>query len=479
MKPLKMLRNLFLGALTIAVCLNASALDLSTKKVNGRVFYVYKVKKNETIYGVSKTLGLTRDEIVRHNPTAADGLKKGMTLYFPYEEYSEPEVVEVIEPVEEVDSVIVSEQTPSVAVILPFGLNSTEQSRQNKLALDFYRGFLIAADSLSNRPGELEINVYDCGNNVNELRSLLGNTPQIANSSVIIGPEDEEMLEVLEQNVAGTDSYVLNIFNVRDSAYLSNANVLQANIPQKDMYALAIKAFLDYYEGYTPVILRNEKGRNEKESFVDALVEELTSHQVEPIWVKYNGTLLVADLDVMEKSEARKYVVVPSSGALTEFNKFALVVKALRDRAAEQMSASGDEDEVTEIALFGYPDWTAFRGDALELLQKLNARVYSRFYDNFLSFDSRIINDDFRFWYGVDMIESIPSQGLLGYDTGSYIIRNMRANDGRFNPQWQVQYQGIQSVFRFSKTTDGGYYNKALYIVDFLPEGRMTQRIVY
>lgn len=457
---------------------SATALDLPIKKVKGQQFYVYEVRKGDSVFGVSKKLGISTEEIIKHNSTAVNGIKKGMKLYFPVEEYIVPAEPDEAEDIIEAQDTIWENTAPSVAVILPFGLNNPEQTRQNKLALDFYRGFLIAADSLSNRPGELDINVYDCGNSVEELRLLLESTPRLGHSQVIVGPEDEKMLEEIEHFGKATQTYVLNVLNVRDSAYVTNPYVLQANIPQKEMYSLAIKAFMELYEGYKPVILRNEKGRNEKEPFVEALCEEFAKRAIEPLYIKYNGTLLVADLDVMEKNGAGKYVIVPSSGALAEFNKFAHVVKALRDRAAD-MPVTDENEELTEIALFGYPDWTAFRGEALELLQKLNARVYSRFYDNFLGFDSRIIADDFRFWYGRDMIESIPSQGLLGYDTAQYIIRNIRANDSSFNPSWKLYTPGIQSVFRFDSVPDGGYFNNALYIVDFLPEGRMTKRIIY
>lgn len=478
MKLNHLLRNISLALSALMLCLSASALDLPIKKVKGQQFYVYEVNKGDSVFGVSKKLGVTTEEILRHNPAAANGIKKGMKLYFPLEEYVQPVTLpDSVEVVEVVDTVV-APANPAVAVILPFGLANEEQSRLNKLSLDFYRGFLIAADSLSNRPGKLDINVYDCGNNAADLRALLESTPAIGQAQVIVGPEDEEMLSQIETFAEATQTYVLNVLNVRDSAYMTNPYVLQANIPQKDMYALAIKAFMDMYEGYTPVILRNEKGRNEKEAFVEALSEELARRGIEPLRIKYDGTLLVADLDVMEKHGAGKYVVVPSSGALAEFNKFAHVVKALRERAAE-LPLSDNEAEWTEIALFGYPDWTAFRGEALELLQKLNARVYSRFYDNFLGFDSKIIGDDFRFWYGTDMIESIPSQGLLGYDTANYIIRNIRANEGRFNPMWNRFTSGIQSVFSFAQASGAGYYNNALYIVDFLPEGHMTKRIIY
>jgi len=45
-----------------------SALDLPVKRVKGKEYYYYKVKKGESLYGISKHLGLPLDSIVKSNP---------------------------------------------------------------------------------------------------------------------------------------------------------------------------------------------------------------------------------------------------------------------------------------------------------------------------------------------------------------------------------------------------------------------------
>lgn len=129
------------------------------------------------------------------------------------------------------------------------------------------------------------------------------------------------------------------------------------------------------------------------------------------------------------------------------------------------------------MAVFGYPDWTAFRGDALDMLQRLEVTVYSRFFDDFEGFDARNIDSDFRRWYGSPMIESVPSQALLGFDAASCIIKNLRANEGTFNPSYPTVYQGIQSVFKFERSGEG-FVNTSLYIIKYRPDGRIQSRTI-
>ena len=78
---MSILRRLTSVIAALACIVSAMALDLPVKTLKGTKYYYYKVKKNETVYGVSKKLGLTRDEIVSHNPAADDGIKKGMVLF--------------------------------------------------------------------------------------------------------------------------------------------------------------------------------------------------------------------------------------------------------------------------------------------------------------------------------------------------------------------------------------------------------------
>ena len=465
-----------------------SALDLPIKTVSGTKYYFYKVGKKESVYGISKKLGITREDIVRYNPAAEDGVKKGQTLLFPVDDFVPvlPAEEAVTEPI---DAVQVEETYPeetavepkpelrsAISILMPFGLSAEEPSRTNRLALDFYKGFLIGLDTLADRRGDVEVNVFDIdGLNTAGIENLL-DSAVVALSAVIIVPEEESILRTAAWKAEERGNYILNVLNVPDTLYLSNPRVIQANTPQRKMYELATEGLMQDFQGYTPVIIRNAEGKNEKEAFTAFATGQFEQRGISPIVIEYKGNLLSADLEQLAENPG-KYVVIPSSGSLAEFNKFAHVLKAFRDR---MMIAEPDEEgnipePATTVAVFGYPDWTAFRGDALDLLSKLNATVYSRFYDNFNGFASKGVEADFRRWYGTNIIESIPSHALLGFDTACMLVKNLRANDGEFDPMRPATYEGVQSVFRFGQN-GLGYSNSALYLINYGTDGRITAR---
>lgn len=473
------------------------ALDLPVRTINGVEYYYYEVKKNETVYGVSLRLGISRADIVRHNPAAADGLRRGTTLYFPVAEYAGEETDDIdrdatTAPADISSAItgggtltageipapapVVEEKTSLVEIMLPFGAENAEPSRRNLHFIDFYKGFLIAADTLCDRPGRIVVDARDFTANIPD--SLL------RRASVLIAPDDAAAMPELARRAAECGTYVLNLFDTRDTLFMTNPYVMQANIPAISMYAKAIEGLFERYPDCVPVIVRNTSGRNEKDPFTAALASHCRRRAIEFMQIDYEGNLVTADLAPL--ASARRYVLVPSSGSLAEFNRFAHVVANYRATLAGENALALEADTLGAVAdmpaksleVFGYPDWLAFRGEAEELLHTLGATIYSRFYDDAMSFASRNINDDFRHWYGRPMIESVPSQGLLGYDAGCYIIRSLQNSGGTFDPETARPYTGIQSTFRFERVGGGGYVNTALYIITYLPDGRMEARVI-
>lgn len=534
------LRTIALSGLLALASLAAQALELPVKSINGRKYYFYEVKSGDTVFSIARSLGISRDDIIRYNPAANDRLRSGTTLYFPFEElapqgatsishevqrnetlfglahrygttpdeivalnpalkdrglrhgetivipvaaqgdYSsqpasspnetplfvtqveEVEGVEGVEKVERVEGVerveaadtLAGVQQPesraaTIAVVLPFALAEETPGKHAQLFTDFYKGMLVAAEEMSASGRPVSILCYDS--------SDFRIDDSLREASVIIAPEDSVQMAALAAAVAEKDAYVLNIFNLRDHSFASTPSLIQANIPQQAMYAKAYRGMRERYGDTRPVILRNSTGRNEKQAFTDYIREQYLADGIAPVEIGYTGTLRSSDLDILDASQ--RYVIVPSSGTLSEFNRMSHALKAYI------------EDESTaSVQLFGYPDWTAFRNDARDMLHTLGATIYSRVFLDPESLSAGRFNEAFIAAYGNPPMEVVPNQGALGYDVALMLIENLRANGGIFTPEGAGLWRGIQSAFNF--TTDGsgegsGPVNDALYIISF------------
>lgn len=559
MKGLRFTR-LFAAAMLLASTAALFALDLPTRKVNGEDCYYYTVKNQETIYGVSTKLGISRAAILKYNPGAADGLREGMRLYFPVKDFgsgygnatstvkhtvkkgetlfgiankynssvdailalnpsansgvkegqtllipgmsedvvddtaaeprqpvntpaAEPEVIHVGEAPEvdtlsivKADSVAPAEdedaspfapssyvQRHTVAVMMPFMLDEEKVSKPANLATDFYKGLLVAADSLGASAPAVDILVYDTNNSTQRVRHYLDNEPRLRQADLIIAPDNAEHLALIADFGKRNNITVLNNFVVRDTTYVGNPMVLQTNIPSNNMYRLALDAFMSNLGTMTPVILDNLSGRHDKAPFIEMLKQRLDNEGIMPIVVEYDGNLhnetLVEQLG--EPNENSRFMFIPTSGNLGEFNKLAPGLEKYRQNAYLQGG---------EIRLFGFPEYTTFRGDALESLHKLDTTIYSRFFLDTTSSGYKNVNESFIRHFGRGMADGVPAQGLLGFDTGNYIFNVLAGNPVNFRTGASESWNGVQNSFMFADTENTeGKVNRSIYIIRYLP----------
>src|SRR5665213_2969034 len=64
--------------------------DTTTAVINGKLFYVHKVIKNESLYGIARDYNITVKEITDANPKIGNGLKAGRILYIPIKAVKNP-----------------------------------------------------------------------------------------------------------------------------------------------------------------------------------------------------------------------------------------------------------------------------------------------------------------------------------------------------------------------------------------------------
>ena len=73
-----------IAALTLSVmAVNANVYQLPMTTIDGKEYYCYEVKPKETLYSLSHKLELSQEEMIKYNPSLANGVKAGTKLYFP------------------------------------------------------------------------------------------------------------------------------------------------------------------------------------------------------------------------------------------------------------------------------------------------------------------------------------------------------------------------------------------------------------
>lgn len=72
-----------LCAILILFAFSAYSINLPKRTIGNTEFYCYKVAAKETIYGISRKLNVSKDDLMKYNPALVDGLKKDYVLLIP------------------------------------------------------------------------------------------------------------------------------------------------------------------------------------------------------------------------------------------------------------------------------------------------------------------------------------------------------------------------------------------------------------
>ncbi|MCM1021198.1 MAG: LysM peptidoglycan-binding domain-containing protein [Muribaculum sp.] len=464
------------------------------------------VEKGETIYGITHQYGITEEQLFELNPTVAQfGLKQGAILTLPDENNQQeaqptatrqPVKPAVVEPTKtsvaaspfertavattqtvaetpelsdnEVPTDVATTMTVDslhVAVMLPFMLTEETPTKQAQLYTEFYRGFLMAADSLRTYGLPLHISAHDTYAAGNSLDSLLLDD-NVKKADLIIAPDNEAQLETLAKFGKNNSINILNIFAVKNSSYLNNEAILQANIPHSMMYQRAVEELLNTFPDYQPVFLIPSDGKTDKMEFISELRENMNRNGKTFVEINYEGMLNHSDLAALDS--ASRYIFIPASGSQTEFSKIIGALKAYKESL----------NDYSLVQLFGYPEWITFRKESLDNMHFMNATIYSRFFNDSDSNSSRQFYVDYNRWFGTKPMNAIPVQGILGFDTGLYIIRALNDN-ATSDADFELMYEGIQNNYHFTKPEGtAGKINDSLYFINFRPSGIIDRRSI-
>lgn len=459
----------------------------------------HTIQKGESLYGIAKRYGMSVDQLLELNPSVdANGYSAGTVLRLrkdtavpvvkgastskaeatpktepkaevepKMETRTEPKVEPKAEPkVEpEVAEVVEESVTPSVVIMLPFMSDTpAPKDKGAQHATDYLRGFMIAADTLSHKGGKVDIVVLDTYDSLDTVKSLL-RRPEVKRANVIVAPSDTLQLQAIAASAAGSDTWVLNLFAVKDATFMHNGRVIQGNIPHDEMYGKAIDAFVSRFGDYTPVFIKSENAdRNDKGEFTDMLRRELDARGRDYIELSYSGYLSAKVLEGLDAGG--KYVFVPSSATRAEFKRFAPALKHFSEGLSDPR----------QVRVFGYPDWILFKGDLMDNLCALNAMIYSRFYLDPLDHEVRQLASQFLTHYGREMIEVYPSQGALGYDTGVYVIKALR--NGAAGRTFGKAAPGVQTPISLDYDNVTGPVNTGMYLIEYLPGGYVEKTVL-
>lgn len=357
----------------------------------------------------------------------------------------------VDEPVKEKSKETVSH---AVALLLPFHLDkiSLETSdlkniSKADLAIDFYQGFKLALDSLSEEGFNYKLQVFD--SQESELHIVnLARARSVLSNDLIIGPIFPESIKTFSEFADLKNKLQVSPLAASDPAQFNNPNLvsLTNNI---DQHGWKVADFINrnFKPGDVNVVLINT-GSSDDEKFATPFKNFLSQLSSKGFVVNERPNSIGLEEHLLK---AKKNLVVIASSS-RDF------VLPTIDRLYK-LSRSG-----LKVEVFGHPNWAKAQFLNAEKMQWLNTRITTSYYVDYKSPKVKNFIARYLVEFGSD-----PSEfAFKGFDTGYFFGQLLaRYGDQYAKHLTDAVYEGLHNSFRFEKDEKMGFLNTELMILKY------------
>lgn len=444
------MKNIFrVFALTLLLALTTVAAMAQNVKWQD----LYKVKKKDTLYGITKKYGITLEELMAANPfinTADYKLKKGDQLLIPF--HKEPQKPA---PAPQKPASKLTKGTVHVGVMLPLHNIDGDGRRMT----EYYRGLLMACDSLRRQGLTIDMHAWNVAIDDDIRQTLLDESA--SKCDIIFGPLYTKQVKPLGDFCRKHDIRMVIPFSINGNEVKTNPRIFQVYQSPETLSQRAVSAFLERFPRHHVVFIDCNDTTSKKGMFTFQLRKRL-----EEKGRIYNITNLKSSEAYFAKafSKTEPNVVVLNTGRSPELNVAFAKLNTLTARYPK-----------VSVALFGYTEWMLYTKYDLDNFYKYNVHIPATFYTNPLSAKTARAEQKFRWNFHADMQQALPRFALTGFDQAYFFIKGLKTRGKAFNgAKGTVAYTPIQTPLRFERAAEGGgYKNRSMLFVHYTPGRRV------
>ena len=419
---------------------------------------LHKVKRKETIFGISKMYDLTIDELLDANPEmkAPDyELKKGTILKIPFSAKDNP-VAAPSKPAQSApdEKMGTSSRPIRVGVMLPLH----DIDGDGRRMVEYYRGVLMACDSVKRLGISVDVHAWNMAEDAN-MHQILADKAA-AKCDVIFGPLYSKQMEIMSTFCSEYNIQLVIPFSINAPQLATNRHIFQIWQSSDDINNETIAHFMTWFKDVHPVFIDCNDSTSRKGGFTQGLRRKLEEKKI-----VYSITNLKSSEEYFSKAFVRgkQNVVILNTQRMQELGV-----------AFSKINGLKVTDPDLNITMFGYTEWLTYTRTYLENFYQYDTYIPSAFYYNPLSPSTMRLQQAFRMNFRTDMQNVQPRFALTGFDQAYFFLRGLHKYGKTFNgARGMLGYTPVQTPLQFVRQGDGGQKNEMVMFVHYTPDHRV------
>ncbi len=432
-------------------------------------FVVHQVVKGETAYSLARQYEISVDSLNEANGDFKLGMKPGQWIVIP--KYKEG-FVEQVNPIGLTDSLTLAYPTGEKAVykigmMLPFELSHNDSLNQTlskgedlyiltEIALDFYRGALIALDSLKKIGLTADVFIYDVADDLVNVKEVL-RKPEIKDLDIIFGPMHKTSIALVSDASKKNETYLVSPNSFSNEVFEDNPFLIRAMASRETMIRYLANFVAIQHQDDNLLMVNSE---SPKDWPFRKLFIENYNKAIGTFPNNFSDSLRSATISLTKPENAAKWLkkdqlnvlVVPS-------NELAFV--------SDFMTRLSRVNPEYDIQVYGLENWIRYDNIEAQYKNRFKLRLILPNFVDYEDENTILFLEKYRGQYQME-----PTQygyGFLGYDLIMFFGKIL-ADEGLGFPAAfpTTEMKGVNASYRFGRSTTGREFeNKPVYIVEY------------
>ena len=327
-----------------------------------------------------------------------------------------------------------------------------------KRMIEYYRGILMACDSLKQSGISVDIRAWNMAEGADIIQIL--HEKDAARCDIIFGPLYSKQMQAMSDFVQRNDIRLVIPFSINAPQLLTNPNIFQIWQSPTNVTNSSIDRYLENFKDYHPVFIDCNDSTSKKFPFTSGLRRQLDNRGI-----VYNITNLKSSEEQFSKafSRTQKNIVILNTGRSQELGV-----------AFAKLNGLLLKEPTLEISMFGYTEWLSYTRTHLENFYKYDTYIPSAFHYNPLTPQTQRLEQKYRWNFHSDMQHALPRFALTGFDHAFFFLKGLHKYGKSFNgAAGMFGYPPVQTPLMFERLGNGGFQNRSVSLVHYTTDHRM------